>query len=462
MADPGTAQTCLVGWLLPHPQRNAVLVRETEAGPGSGSWSLPTVRVDGAEPTLSQILDAIHSVPTTSGVVLRLIALPAGAGSSTRADESDEVSLVVEFDADAPEAPEGWGWRTLDPESIAEMTPEPSREVAASWAAERARGWAEQRPPWSRPGWFARASDWMLEQMAAHGRPATGVPRQHQLWGVSTVLRAPSADGDFYLKCSAGLFRHEAAMTRALAGSMQDVMPQVVSVEDDEGWLLMRGFDADEQGDQDQSEWTRGLVAHAGIQRSWLGRTDELVALGLPVRSLNELAAQVEEMAGDHALLSRLAPGLRERWMRETPTLAQSCLRLDRLGPGPSLVHGDFHPWNVVSTPDTVRVFDWTDATVSHPFVDLATYVLRADDVAVRRHLMDTYLACWSETLSTTSLQEAAELALVVGSVYQVQTYRSLLPTLMRDGADDGLAGGDVDWIKRTLSCYDHGLESPP
>ena len=125
----------------------------------------------------------------------------------------------------------------------------------------------------------------------------------------------------------------------------------------------------------------------------WLGRSDELVALGLPIRSLTDLAAQVAAMTQDTELLGRMPPDLRERWLATEPRLVESCRRLDEIGPGPTLVHGDFHPWNVAYGPATTRVFDWTDAAVSHPFVDLATYVFRSQDGSVRRRLVDAYVA---------------------------------------------------------------------
>ncbi|HET7072010.1 MAG TPA: phosphotransferase [Nocardioides sp.] len=73
--------------------------------------------------------------------------------------------------------------------------------------------------------------------------------------------------------------------------------------------------------------------------------------------------------------------------------MVDSCRRLDAIGPGPTLVHGDFHPWNITFGPDATRVFDWTDAAVSHPFVDLATFVFRTRDLSVRRRLVDTCVA---------------------------------------------------------------------
>jgi hypothetical protein len=368
---------------------------------------------------------------------------------------------MVEFDAGATDPPAGWIWRDLDAEVIARLEPESSRAAVASWARERVEGWAPLRPAWSRPGWLARASTWMVEQMAANGRPAVGAPRQHQLWNVSIVLRAPSEDGDAFFKCSAALFRHEAATTRALAERMPSLVPQVIAVDAAQGWMLMGDLGAPELGDQDETLWHEGVVAAAAIHRLWLDRTDELVGLGLPVRALRDLATQVEEMSQDTVLLERMSTDVRARWLATAPSLVESCLRLDELGPGPTLVHGDLHPWNVVFDADGTRVFDWTDAAVSHPFVDLATYVYRSRDVSVRRRLVDAYLAAWSAEMSEESLREAAALGLVVGTLYQVQTYRALLPTLMGNGADDDLAGADLDWINRSLARHQLGLDSP-
>ena len=79
----------------------------------------------------------------------------------------------------------------------------------------------------------------------------------------------------------------------------------------------------------------------------------------------------------------------------------------------------------------------------------------------VRRRLVDAYLAAWSTQVPEESLREAGALGLVVGALYQVQTYRQLLPTLMANGADDGLDRADVNWIDRSLTRHQQGLDSP-
>jgi hypothetical protein len=300
----------------------------------------------------------------------------------------------------------------------------------------------------------------MVEQMAANGRPANGVPQQHQLWNLSVVLRCPSSDGDFFFKGSSDIFRREAVVTAALAERTPDLLPDVIAVDGAEGWMLMRDLGAPELGDQDTSLWHHGVKAQALIQRSWLRRTDELVDLGLPVRSLTDLAEQVLDLAEDPLLMGRASSDLRERWLAAAPALADSCRRLNEIGPGPTLVHGDFHPWNVVFGAGGTRVFDWTDAAVSHPFVDLATYVFRTPDLAARRQMVDGCVRAWSAEGSEELLTEAVALGLVVGALYQVQTYRALLPTLMGGGADDDMVGADLERMDRSLARHLHGLES--
>ncbi len=451
MSDRESAEGCLVALLLPHPTRTAVLVTDVEPATGPTSASLPTVWLNKAEPELNGILDSVDVIDPATSVVLRQV--------NTSASETKQNSLMLEFDTAAAEPPTGLTWLDLDDETIAQLEPQTCRAAVAAWVRERTDGWSPLRPPWSLPGWFGRACTWTLEQMVEVGRPAIGAPRQHLLWGPSVVLSAPSAAGHVFFKCSADLFRHEAVVTRALAERMPGRVPEVIAVDAAQGWLLMRDFGAAELGEQDQSLWQEGLVAHAGIQQSWLGRTDELIALGLPVRSLTDLALRVEAMSDDAVLMDRMPADLRARWLAATPTLAKSCRRLHEIGPGPSLVHGDLHPWNVALGPGVTCVFDWTDAAVSHPFVDLATYVSRTEDSAVRRRLVDAYVGAWSGLYPYEALREAADLALVVGALYQIETYRTLLPTLMRNGADDGLATGDLGWIGHSLTFHEERLQ---
>lgn len=60
---------------------------------------------------------------------------------------------------------------------------------------------------------------------------------------------------------------------------------------------------------------------------------------------------------------------------------------LDSLPTGNALCHGDFHPDNVILTPDGPKVIDWPSASRGHPLGDVAQTVLLLRDVAIPLHI---------------------------------------------------------------------------
>jgi Phosphotransferase enzyme family len=183
-----------------------------------------------------------------------------------------------------------------------------------------------------------------------------------------------------------------------------------------------------------------------------------LSTLGAPTRPLRELADWIVESPHDQTLMAQLPPPLRADWRAATKALATSCHRLEQLGPDPTLVNSDFHPWNVALAETGAVLFDWNDPAITHPFLDLATYLLRTANRAFRRDLLNHYLASWGEQLPQPDLQEAGRLALIVGCLYQVRMYSQLLPTLMPDDLGQ-LAKGDQHWMGRALRTLEHGID---
>jgi Ser/Thr protein kinase RdoA (MazF antagonist) len=227
-------------------------------------------------------------------------------------------------------------------------------------------------------------------------------------------------------------------------------VPDVLAVEPEQGWLLMADLGGRPLGELPPTEWAAALRAHARLQRSWVGRAEELEVVGTPQRSLVSLADELETWGTDAPLVARMGVETHERWLAALPELRQACRRLDALGPGLSLVHGDLHQWNVMSTDSGVRIFDWSDAAVSHPFIDPAAMLSRVPDPATRAALLDAYLAEWREVCAPTELAEARRLAMVVGSLYQVESYCRELPQLLPDDVGS-MVGADVGWVRRAL-----------
>jgi Phosphotransferase enzyme family len=221
-----------------------------------------------------------------------------------------------------------------------QLAPTELRWRVDEWLAElRGAPVDSRRPPWARPGWHARAEAWV-------GRPV----KPYRLWPLSAVLES---EGEFF-KAVFPLFHHEPAVTEALAREHPGEVPDVVRIEEHEGWLLMRevrGTEADE----------RALETLERIQHVWRNRHDELRALGAPDRGLavleRQIATLVTEFAPDHE--------------PHIAALERACRDLAMHGEAETIVHGDFHPGNAVIAEDGHAViFDWSDACIGHPSFD--------------------------------------------------------------------------------------------
>jgi aminoglycoside phosphotransferase (APT) family kinase protein len=104
-------------------------------------------------------------------------------------------------------------------------------------------------------------------------------------------------------------------------------------------------------------------------------------------------------------------------------------------------------------------VIDWSDSAIGHPFMDLATWLNRVEDPAARRPMLDAWLDAWADAGPRPVLQEAARLALVVGALHQVESYRRIVASLEPD-ADWGLAGGGPGYARWALAWLDDGLDA--
>jgi hypothetical protein len=443
----GTAIHSDVSVLVEHADRPLLLVVD-EPGPG---WTLPsTTTVE--YPEGEELLDAVEALLGRPVVLLRM----TDWGDM---DDSRPTLHIVELDTIDDPPPPGlrWApWRELDPSDI---RPVDACRQLASWLDRRTRPPDPRETPWSQRGWYGRSSAWMTDRMADLGRPAIGSPRLHYLWGVAAILRAEAEGATYFMKASPAWLRHEGVLTQRLSTRAPEVLPTVVAVEPDEGWMLMEDLGTRLLGDESVDRWGDGLQVFADLQRAWSAHLDELVEVGTRERPLARVAEWVPTMP-DHPFAGPfLSAEEAARWRAATPDLVSACRRLDELGPPSTLTHGDLHPWNIVVRNGGHVVFDWTEATITHPFADLLTFVIRTPDVAARRAIRAAYLARWADVLSPAALEEAGDLALVLGGLIQVDLYLSGLGLL--DPADLGeLEGAGADWMLRTLRVLEDGIDA--
>jgi hypothetical protein len=247
---------CQLAVIVTHPDRDAILL--VAARDAAAGWTLPATTVPSGAPLPDQIT-AIDDLLGVGTVMLRHETL-ASAG------HDHPTFVVAEIEPAVPSVLAG-RWVEIDT-LILDHVDVATRAAVDRWLVRRSEAAAIPRAAWSRPGWFARASEWMLEALEASGRSPLAAPVQHYLWSLTCVLRARTTTGDTYLKATSPLFPQEVPVTALLPTRTPDLTPTVITVHPEEPWLLMADFGDRTLGDEPESAWAAGLETHARIQRA--------------------------------------------------------------------------------------------------------------------------------------------------------------------------------------------------
>jgi hypothetical protein len=212
--------------VIPDPNARRVLLFRCANG-----WTLPSWETDP---------EALwHLVAPVNQAARRLVGFDVTTLRRLRAEGENR---FYELESHAPErAPsDGAGFDRDEIEGV-ELAEPAHREVLARCLDERGDDCGDLCIAWTRPGWLATAVAWIGKRLSELGLEP-GPIVQERTWSISTLLRAPTGEGDFYFKASAPVFASEPPLIRELARSHPGRTPEVVAVELERRWTLMRDF----------------------------------------------------------------------------------------------------------------------------------------------------------------------------------------------------------------------------
>lgn len=390
---------------------------------------------DGSLPTFVQDLEdddapdptAYASTVAGHGVHLAPVVLLREDDTDRRPDRLHVLALRGEPDP-------GADWRRVG--DLAE----PWRSAVGT-ALEQHRGQAPpRRPDWFRPRWHDRVEAWVDDRLAGTGRRRTSPIRTHRVWSISAVFEVPTDRGTLWFKACCDHFVAEAAILHRLAQRIGDLVPGLVATDDEAGWLLMEPMRG--ASDSDRADGAVDVVAPrwAQAQVAALDWLDELREAGCPERGLEAT------LAAWHDVLAT-SPELGDLTADERAGLPAAARRADTLvrefwacGIPDTLCHGDLHPGNVAYDGREVRIFDWTDGCVSHPFLDGSHLAGMLDWYGAGEGEADrvrqAYAQPWREALPEADVDRALELAPLADLVFQTVTFAQIAGA-SEDGAGD-------------------------
>lgn len=403
---------------MPHRSRDSVLV--------DAVGSLPRVDLELAEEDtlVVAVQRTMRAAWDLDAVVLETHLPPAPGGPS-----EDLVALAV-LDEPAPDwtPPPGTRWGSA-PTSL----PERVAQRAATWLAE----WALHADPpplrarWARPGWHARATGWIRAALEDAGRSAGGDIEIRRLWGISATARVAAADGSVaWFKAVFPHFAAEVPITRFLESVAPNAGPHVIASDDDAGWLLLDDVGGEPIGlEASEEQLASAIRSLVRIQAAMVGREGELRAAGVADRPLRLLADDVAAAMREPAAIEgpQVTP---ERLGRVVDWVRRQSDWLASLGLPDTLLHGDFHVFNVIERDGAPVIIDWSDAALSHPLLEIGPWFghPRAPGNADRAWM--TWLDALSAIGPVEALRPERDRVFGLAAAFQLVSYAAIVRSL--------------------------------
>jgi hypothetical protein len=326
-------------------------------------------------------------------------------------------------------------------------------EIAEPVHAQRWTGVLDDQPrrhAFARPGGPAADLAWARARLAERGLRPAAPPTQVRTWNLSSLWRVPVEGQTAWLKVVPHFFAHEGALLALMAGAR---VPTVLG--HDGGRMLLAEIAGEDLYAAELPLLQEMVNLLVELQRSWRGRVEELLALGLPDWRAPALRAAIadvvertrEEIAAeDRVTLADFVRGLPGRFDD-----VAGCGLKD------SLVHGDFHPGNFRGDGRSLTLLDWGDSGVGHPLLDQPAF-LDAIPAAAVGAVRAYWLQQWREAVPGSDPARASVLLAPIAAARQAVIYRRFLDNI--EPSEQPYHRADpAKWLNRAAALVREGNE---
>jgi Ser/Thr protein kinase RdoA (MazF antagonist) len=318
---------------------------------------------------------------------------------------------------------------------------EVARPVAAlPWAGVLSE--EPRRLSFAKPGGPTADLAWADSALKRLALRRIGPAIQIRSWNLSSLWRLPVEGQICWLKVVPPFLAHEGAVLAHLAGGP---VPKLLGREGPK--MLLAEIPGEDLYDADESQLLAMLRLLIGLQRSQLGQTERLRALGLPDWRATPLMASIADV------VERTADELEAETRRGLEAFVRSLPRrfadLAACGLADTLVHGDFHPGNFRGRDGIVTLLDWGDSGIGHPLLDQAAFLDRVP-VDLREAISAQWAELWRRAAPGSDPARAAALLAPLAAARQAVVYRRFLDNI--EPAEQAYHRSDpAVWLQRTV-----------
>ena len=234
-----------------------------------------------------------------------------------------------------------------------------------------------------------------------------------------------------------------------------NAVPRLLGTDGDR--VLLADIAGDDQYDAAEPELLEMVSMLVDLQGAWIGRVEDLLAIGLPDWRGPGLTVRIADVV---ARRSAAVPD-EDRSTLEAFVAALPARFAEVAGCGlpDTLVHGDYHPGNVRGSPGRLVMLDWGDTGVGKPLLDLPAFleavptsVAGADPRALARSVA-------RRGPRTATPGAAAQVLAPVAAARQAVIYQTFVDHI--EPVERRHHDADViDWLRRTAALARAGEDA--
>jgi Phosphotransferase enzyme family len=233
---------------------------------------------------------------------------------------------------------------------------------------------------WTSSAFIEDTRAWVAEQLAPRGIRLTGEWEQPHARVWSSTIRFETTEGRVWFKVNGNGTAYEAALVALLGELHPGLAPEVLTHDETRACSLTRdaGPVLRSVADPDAlwAHWERLLPRYAEAQLALATQSSRLLNAGTPDRSPAQLPAEFGRLLSELAARPIEDGGLTAEQvgaLARVPGYENWCAELAASPIPDSLQHDDLHSNNVCwpgrpDDLDSVRIIDWGDASIGHPF----------------------------------------------------------------------------------------------
>jgi Phosphotransferase enzyme family len=182
-------------------------------------------------------------------------------------------------------------------------------------------------------------------------------------------MRVPVAEGTVWFKSCAAVQAFEPRLSAGLFRRWPDRVAEVLAQDGQRNWLLLAdaGTSLGELGNSPEA-WLTLLPLYAELQRGEADHGSGHLAGGIPDLRVATLTSGYENLLR-HEL--PLKEDEMARLRAFAPRFTELCDELAAHAIPATVQHDDLHAANVYAQGETMRVLDWGDTSIAHPFFSL-------------------------------------------------------------------------------------------